>query len=103
MKWHVTFVVLSLLGCAGEMVCRRPNGPPTREDCVQALDPGAAAVMGGANAALWASGNGCQLSGCHPTLVCNQRSGLCERPLCGEGRDACPLGTMCNSTTQRCQ
>ncbi len=48
MKWHVTFVVLSLLGCAGETVCRRPSGPPTGEDCTQVLDPGAAAVMGAA-------------------------------------------------------
>ena len=105
MKWMsaLLLVVAVALGCHSEMVCRRPNGPPEPGDCVHQVDPAGAAIAGAANAAVWSSGSGCQLSGCHPTLVCNQHSGFCERPMCGEGRNPCPLGTVCNSTTLRCQ
>lgn len=96
------FASLLAAACATEMVCRRPDGPPSTNDCVQQGGPEAAAVAAGANAAVWASGYGCQLSGCHPTLTCNPRTGLCERPICGEGYPACPLGTVCNRDTQRC-
>lgn len=96
-------IAVTTTACATQMVCRRPDGPPQASDCVQQGDGTAAAVAAGANAAVWASGNGCQLSGCHPALTCNRRTGLCERPMCGEGYPACPLGTVCNRDTQRCQ
>lgn len=103
MKRFAPLVVLCVLNCTGEMVCRRPNGAPSPDDCVQSLDPGSAAGAAAAAAVVWGSGNGCQLSGCHPTLTCNRQSGLCERPACGEGRAPCPLGTVCDSTTLRCK
>lgn len=103
MKWCSIGLLLLSWSCATETYCRRPSGPPSPDDCVQEVGPAGAAVLGAANAGVWASGNGCQLSGCHPTLVCNKNSGFCERPVCGEGRGPCPLGTTCNSTTLRCQ
>lgn len=78
MKSFLPWLTVWVLGCAGETVSRRPNGPPSSDDCVQSLDPGSAAVAGAANAAVWASGKGCQLSGCHPTLVCNRQNDFCE-------------------------
>lgn len=103
LRSHALLILLTALGCTSQMVCRRPDGPPQTNDCVQQGDGTSAAVAAGANAVVWASGNGCQLSGCHPTLTCNQRTGLCERPVCGEGDAPCPLGTVCNRETQRCQ
>lgn len=98
-------VVACLLctACATEMVCRRPNGPPQPSDCVQQGGPGAAAAAAAANAVVWTSGSGCELAGCHPTMTCNRRTGLCERPVCGEGAPACPLGTVCDAATLRCR
>lgn len=98
-----TWLCLSATACATRTVCRTPNGPPRTDDCVQQGGAGEAAVMGGANALVWASGNGCQLAGCYPSLVCNPRSGLCEQPHCGEGHPVCPLGTACNPAVSRCQ
>lgn len=102
-SFALVLIVLGGFGCNTQMVCRRPNGPPESGDCVQQGGPGEAAAAAAVNAAVWSSGSGCELAGCHPTMTCNRRTGLCERPVCGEGYGACPLGTVCNPDTRRCQ
>lgn len=97
-------VLSSLVACQTQMVCKQPDdGPPRESDCVQRGGPAEALAAGAVAGGVWASGHGCQLSGCHPTLICNRQTGLCERVRCGEGRNACPSGTVCNSETYYCQ
>jgi len=100
----VSVVLLALVtGCQTQMVCKQPgDGPPRESDCVQRGGPTEALAAGAVAGGVWASGKGCHLSGCHPTLTCNQQTGLCERARCGEGYPACPLGTVCDSQTKYC-
>lgn len=97
-------VTLAVSACQSQVVCRQSgDGPPRESDCVQRGGPTEALAAGAVAGGVWASGHGCQLSGCHPTLVCNQTSGLCERARCGEGYPTCPLGTSCSSQTHYCE
>lgn len=85
-------------GCASQMVCESPVDP-----CVQSGGPTEAAATALAAGALWAGGGGCAIAGCRHPMVCNEGSGLCEHPKCGEHAGVCPAGTRCEATTSTCR
>ncbi len=99
-------LVLTTLGwaCTSELHCRDARDvEPGDRQCIGSGGAAEAVTTGVAAGAIWVAGGGCKVGGCHPTLVCNQSSGYCERPRCGEGSGRCPLGTECNSNTLRCE
>jgi hypothetical protein len=97
----VLLAVIVNNACNTQMVCNEP-GPGHR--CVQTgSGPGEAAIVGAAGAGMWLAGGGCKIAACHPPLVCNQQSGLCEHAICGEGYPRCPDRTSCDSRTHTCR
>lgn len=93
-----TFIVLAGCGAATQE-CRTYD----RTECVQTGGPGEAAVAVVANTAVWASGHGCQMSGCTPPLRCDDHSGLCVDTRCSGEHDDCPNGYACNTERGRCE
>lgn len=85
------------LSCASQMYCESPSGP-----CMQGGDATDAVVTAAAAGTVWVAGGGCAVAGCRYPMVCNQGSGLCESPRCGEHRD-CAAGMRCNLTTSVCE
>lgn len=79
------------------MYCESPSG-----QCVQSGDAADAVVTAAAAGTIWVAGGGCAVAGCRYPMVCNEGSGLCESPRCGEHRD-CAAGMRCNLTTATCE
>jgi len=89
--------VASWAGCTSQLYCESPSGP-----CVQGGGATEAAVTAAAAGTLWAAGNGCATAGCRYPYVCNEATGLCDPPSCGEHRD-CAAGMRCNLATSICE
>jgi hypothetical protein len=86
-------------GCTSQLYC--DNTSPT-SPCVRAGGAPEAAITAAAAGAVWVAGGGCAVAGCQHPLVCNEGTGLCEHPRCGEHRD-CPSGMRCDHQTSTCE
>jgi len=96
----IAFLALGFwAGCVSQLYC--DNTSPT-STCVQGGGAPEAAITAAAAGAVWVGGGGCAVAGCQYPLVCNEGTGLCEHPHCGEHRD-CPGGMRCNHETATCE
>ncbi len=98
--WLGLLLIVTLGGCISSQQCARRDG---QVECVNVGGPGEAAITGAAAGAVWAAGARCQVTGCHPPLICNEKNGLCEHARCGEGSPECPAGSICDSKTLTCR
>jgi len=95
----VAFALLGVwVGCVSQVYCPQDPTAP----CAVSGGAPEAAVTAAAAGAVWVAGGGCAVAGCKYPMVCNEGSGLCEHPRCGEHRD-CPAGMRCDQTTQVCE
>lgn len=104
-SWALGLIAsIGLGGCYSDVHCRDPGDvAPGDRQCIGGGGAPEAVVTGVAAGALWVGGGGCKVAGCRPPMVCNERSGLCESPRCGEGYGRCPLGMECNFGKRRCE
>jgi hypothetical protein len=93
--WAVGWI---LSGCGSEMVCRGP----VSDDCRMRGGGTEAVVAAAAAGATWTV-TGCRVNGCVLPYRCDPQSGYCVRIPCGEGRSACPPGTVCDGEDQVCR
>lgn len=84
-------------GCTSQMYCQDATG-----QCVQSGGPDEAAATAAIAGGMWVAGGGCAMAGCKYPYVCNEGSGRCEAPRCGEHRD-CAAGMRCNTITSVCE
>jgi hypothetical protein len=81
--------------CASGEACQRD--PITGADRCQPASSSYAEAVGTAAAATAAFGAvGCTLNDCEPPFRCNQKTKLCERIRCGEGKGTCPPAYTCD-------